>query len=107
MSENRLVGIENEEGTPIPVLQFVANLPISEKDKDNLCAALAVSNGIGYELGFKAAMAINTGLDFEDPRLIKLIIDMKEVAKFNIAKAAKDYRDGLNMYKKDEDNKDA
>lgn len=93
------------DGEKISVMELVAKLPITDKDRDLLCLCLGLATSIGYETGFKAAMAINTGLHLDDPKFIKLIKDMGPASVMGEARLAKTYRDGLKTIldsKKDE-----
>ena len=94
------------DGEKISVMELVARLAVNDKDKDLLCTCLGLATSIGYETGFKAAMAINTGLELDDPRFIKLIKDMEPASTFDAAKISAKYRVGLKMIldskKKDE-----
>jgi hypothetical protein len=100
MSKEFIV-VPETEGEPT-VLKFIAELPISDDDKDVLCVALAASTDAGYELGFKAALAINTGLKFTDPKLIKLMKDMEPLSSIDINKLGNDYCREMKSYcKKD------
>jgi len=100
MSKEFIV-VPETEGEPT-VLKFIAELPISDDDKDVLCVALAASTDAGYELGFKAALAINTGLKFTDPKLIKLMKDMQPLSSIDINKLGNDYCREMKSYcKKD------
>lgn len=94
----------------ISVMELVARLAVSDEDKDLLCTCLGLATSIGYETGFKAAMAINTGLKLDDPKFIKLIKDMEPASIFDTAKISAKYRAGLKMIldsKKDEVDKNA
>ena len=107
MSKEFIV-VPETEGQPT-VLKFIAELPISDDDKDVLCVALAASTDAGYELGFKAALSITTGIKFGDPKLIKLMKDMEPVSSIDINKLGNDYcRDMRSCCKKDSEvNKNA
>ena len=100
---------QSESGGQPTVLKFIAELPISDDDKDVLCVALAASTDAGYELGFKAALSINTGIKFNDPKLIKLMNDMQPLSSIDINKLANDYCKEMKSYcKKDSEvNKNA
>lgn len=100
--------VPETEGQPT-VLKFIAELPISDNNKNVLCVALAASGGAGYELGFKAALSINTGIKFNDPKLIKLMKDMEPLSSIDINKLGNDYCKGMKSYcKKDSEvNKNA
>ena len=90
------------------VLKFIAELPISDDDKDVLCAALAASINIGYGLGFKAVLSINTGLKLDDPKLIKLMKDMQPISSIDINKLENLYCKEIKAYcKKEEVDKNA
>lgn len=99
------------DGEKISVMELVARLAVNDKDKDLLCLCLGLATSIGYETGFKAAMAINTGLHLDDPKLIKLIKDMEPASTLDEARLAGQYRTGLKMIleskKKEEVNKNA
>ncbi len=103
MRDEDFIGICTEDGEQLTIAQFISRLPMSDNKKSSLCTCLALSVAIGYEIGFKAAMAINTGMDLEDPKLIKLLKDMEPASKFNVAKYVKDLNDVVKAYSEKEE----
>ena len=103
MCDENFIGICTADGEQLTIPQFISRLSMPDNKKSSLCTCLALSVVIGYETGFKAAMAINTGMDLEDPKLIKLLKDMEPASKFNVAKYVKELNDVVKAYSEKEE----
>lgn len=108
MYDEDFIGICTEDGEQLSIPHYVSRLPISDNQKSSVCTCLALSTAIGYEIGFKAAMAINTGMSFDDPKLEKLMKDMEPASRFNVMDYIKELNGVVKAYcKKEEVDKNA